>query len=226
MPEGKVRARSHPLLPAVLERILREQFHGRDAVQCMPGRNLLAAQLRGVHQLHQGHVQRAGCAVVHGMPERLLRELRRRDSVHGLPRRQLPAGDRVDVMRILLAWPIPTRHGAGVMRVLQPRSSKRRHWFIDLHAMRGGKVLVDQLHEVHRLRGRQAQRIRSVRVHGVRRRVLFRFARRRGVHGVLGGESSTEERVLLLRTVRSGSLPVFDGADELQGVHRGDDERY
>ena len=159
MPDGDVRARAiERQMPGLLERILREQFHGRDAVQCMPGRNLLAAQLRGVHQLHQGHVQWAGRAVVHGMPERLLRELRRRDSVHGLPRRQLPAGDRVDVMRILLAWPIPTRHGAGVMRALQRRSNKRR-WIVDLHAMRGRNILIHERDHVRRLRRRQVQRV-------------------------------------------------------------------
>ena len=53
----------------------------------MQRRNLFGKKFHRVHRLHQGHVQWAGCAVVHGMPERLLRRLLRCHSMHGLLRR-------------------------------------------------------------------------------------------------------------------------------------------
>ena len=112
------------------------------------------------------------------------------------------------------------------MRTLQRRSNKWRPWLIDLHAMRGGNILIHERDHVHRLRRRQVQRFRRVGVHGVRRRFLFRFARRHNMHGMLGGDGATTERLFLLHVMRGGSLPVLDGPDELRGVRCGGDERY
>ena len=100
------------------------------------------------------------------------------------------------------------------------------HWFIDLHAMRGGNILIHERDHVRRLRRRQIQRIRSVGVHGVRARFLCRFARRLLVHGMLGGDGATKERVFLLHVVRGGSLSVLDGPGELRGVRCGEGERH